>query len=249
MFTLQKGKQHAVAFDTTNITSATNRSNPQPGDPCHTLAKGAHPPMIAYGGNNTAGPIDVATAVNAHGGGSGRMDFESETFVCVDLTNGREVKGCANTIDKSIDKQNRGQAILHIRPGNTRESPGATRADDLAHTLRASGFDGSEDGSGRGTPLVPMDDIAFNPQAAGNQTTLGANTESTGAVNRSQVAGVAGVAGVRRLMPIETERLQGFPDGWTEGFADGPRYAMCGNAVATPCAEWLGMRILRSLSK
>lgn len=69
MFTLQKGKQHAVAFDTTNITSATNRSNPQPGDPCHTLAKGAHPPMIAYGGNNTAGPIDVATAVNAHGGG------------------------------------------------------------------------------------------------------------------------------------------------------------------------------------
>lgn len=189
------------------------------------------------------------------GGGSGRMDFESETFVCVDLTNGREVKGCANTIDKSIDKQNRGQAILHIRPGNTRESPGATRADDLAHTLRASGFDGSEDGSGRGTPLVPMDDIAFNPQAAGNQTTLGANTESTGAVNRSQVAGVAGVAGVRRLMPIETERLQGFPDGWTEFgasgklLADGPRYAMCGNAVAVTCAFWLGTRICTALKK
>ena len=37
-----------VVFDTTNITSATNRSNPQAGDPCHTLAAGAHPPAIAF---------------------------------------------------------------------------------------------------------------------------------------------------------------------------------------------------------
>jgi DNA (cytosine-5)-methyltransferase 1 len=36
---------------------------------------------VAYGGNNTAGPIEVATAVNAHGGPHGRLDFESETFV------------------------------------------------------------------------------------------------------------------------------------------------------------------------
>jgi DNA (cytosine-5)-methyltransferase 1 len=36
---------------------------------------------VAYGGNNTRGPIDVATAVNAHGGPHGRLDFESETFV------------------------------------------------------------------------------------------------------------------------------------------------------------------------
>ena len=37
--------------------------------------------LIAYGGNNTSGPINVATAVNAHGGPAGRIDFESETFV------------------------------------------------------------------------------------------------------------------------------------------------------------------------
>ena len=36
-----------VAFDTTQITSAANYSNPQPGDPCHPLAAGAHPPAIA----------------------------------------------------------------------------------------------------------------------------------------------------------------------------------------------------------
>lgn len=37
--------------------------------------------LIAFGGNNTRGPIPVATAVTAHGGPHGRLDFESETFV------------------------------------------------------------------------------------------------------------------------------------------------------------------------
>lgn len=37
-----------LAFDTTQITSATNRSSPQPGDPCHPLAAGAHAPAIAF---------------------------------------------------------------------------------------------------------------------------------------------------------------------------------------------------------
>ena len=36
-----------VAFDTTQVTSAGNYSNPQPGDPCHPLAAGAHAPAIA----------------------------------------------------------------------------------------------------------------------------------------------------------------------------------------------------------
>lgn len=40
-----------VAFDTTQITSAANRSNPQPGDACHPLAAGAHAPAIAFPAN------------------------------------------------------------------------------------------------------------------------------------------------------------------------------------------------------
>ena len=63
----------------------------------------------AYGGNNQRGPIDVATARNACASASGRMDFETETFL--------------------------------VRP---------------AHSLRGEGFDASEDGTGRGTPLVPV---------------------------------------------------------------------------------------------
>jgi DNA (cytosine-5)-methyltransferase 1 len=48
---------------------------------------------------------------------------------------------------------------------------------------------------------------------------------------------------VRRLTPVECERLQGFPDRWTHG-ADGPRYRALGNAVTVPVAEWLGRRIM-----
>ena len=52
-------------------------------------------------------------------------------------------------------------------------------------------------------------------------------------------------AGVRRLTPLECERLQGFPDGWTEGIADSHRYRMMGNAVTVPVAEWIGHRLMQ----
>lgn len=44
---------------------------------------------------------------------------------------------------------------------------------------------------------------------------------------------------VRRLTPTECERLQGFPDGWTEGQADSHRYKQMGNAVAVPVVQWV----------
>ena len=44
---------------------------------------------------------------------------------------------------------------------------------------------------------------------------------------------------VRRLTPTECERLQGFPDGWTDGQADTNRYKQMGNAVAVPVVQWL----------
>ena len=54
---------------------------------------------------------------------------------------------------------------------------------------------------------------------------------------------------VRRLMPVECERLQGFPDGHTaimwrgKPAADGPRYKALGNSWAVNCARWIGRRI------
>ena len=49
---------------------------------------------------------------------------------------------------------------------------------------------------------------------------------------------------VRRLTPTECERLQGFPDGWTDGQADSHRYKQMGNAVAVPVVQWIINRII-----
>lgn len=57
---------------------------------------------------------------------------------------------------------------------------------------------------------------------------------------------------VRRLTPLECERLQGFPDGWTDVKEaindDSPRYFALGNAVSVPCATWIAKRILGVMS-
>jgi DNA (cytosine-5)-methyltransferase 1 len=55
---------------------------------------------------------------------------------------------------------------------------------------------------------------------------------------------------VRRLTPVECERLQGFPDGYTnipwrkkDESPDGPRYKALGNSWAVPVVRWIGERI------
>jgi DNA (cytosine-5)-methyltransferase 1 len=68
-----------------------------------------------------------------------------------------------------------------------------------------------------------------------------------------QVAAVhAATMAVRRLTPVECERLQGFPDGYTAipwrgkpaaECPDGPRYRALGNSMAVPCMRWIGERI------
>ena len=182
--------------------------------------------VIAFGGNNTSGPIDVATAVNAHGGPHGRLDFESETFI--------------------------------------------------AHALRADGFDASEDGTGRGTPLVPIafdarqsDVIQYGEQSGPLDTngpsiavafsenqradvyessTVQSLSSGGGKPGQGYPAVRAGMQ-VRRLTPRECERLQGFPDDYTlipyrgKPASDGPRYKALGNSMAVPVMRWIGRRI------
>lgn len=95
---------------------------------------------------------------------------------------------------------------------------------EVSHTLTASGFDASEDGTGRGWPTI----------------------------NEGQWR-------VRRLTPMECERLQGFPDGHTtERFdykkgkvlaqSDSARGHQLGNAVAVPVIAWIGRRIVEFTS-
>lgn len=108
----------------------------------------------------------------------------------------------------------------------------------VTHTLTAEGHDASEDGTGRGTPVV-----AFNWQAGGNTSSdLGMNA---GTLQASTHPAVCDNMQVRRLMPVECERLQGFPDGHTDipGAKDGPRYKALGNSMAVPVMGWIGQRI------
>lgn len=50
---------------------------------------------------------------------------------------------------------------------------------------------------------------------------------------------------IRRLMPIECERLMGYEDNWTLGFSDAVRYTMLGNSIAVPVAKWIFERIAK----
>jgi len=69
---------------------------------------------------------------------------------------------------------------------------------------------------------------------------------------------LVGAMAVRRLTPVECERLQGFPDNWSriswkgkpeEDCPDGPRYKACGNSMAVPVMRWIGERIAAADAK
>lgn len=92
-----------------------------------------------------------------------------------------------------------------------------------------------------GINLVPV--FGINGQSP--QWTAMAETSHT--LSTSKVEQVASfLFGIRRLTPLECERLQGFPDRWTEGQADSHRYHQLGNAVAVPVAKWIGDRIMQT---
>lgn len=71
---------------------------------------------------------------------------------------------------------------------------------------------------------------------------------NTGAGYNNLVAGqLKSDLSIRRLTPVECERLQGFPDGWTEGISDTQRYKCLGNAVTVNVIEFIYRHILRSI--
>ena len=88
----------------------------------------------------------------------------------------------------------------------------------------------------------------------GDGQIIGALSCGGGKVGQGYPAVMVGMA-VRRLMPVECERLQGFPDGHTQvpyrgkPASDGPRYKALGNSMAVCCMEWIGRRILEQLGR
>jgi DNA (cytosine-5)-methyltransferase 1 len=135
----------------------------------------------------------------------------------------------------------------------------------VAHSLTVR-HNSSEDGTGRGTPLVAtFQETGMgwwkksktggtlrerdSRDGASNAVVEAYNWQSGGDVRLgfglpNLQANQVPAVGVRRLTPTECERLQGFSDDWTavNGMSDSARYRMLGNAVAVPVAHWLGRR-------
>lgn len=184
--------------------------------------------VVAFGGNNHSGPIDVATARSSSSSPHGRLDFKSETF----LIQAGALRENPNSGPNGVGVQENLAYTLEAR----------SEVQAVAHTLRGEGMDASEDGAGRGTPLVSV--------AVGwtGDTTPKFGVEISPTLRAEQGGEGVGV-GARRLTPIECERLQGMPDHHTlityrgKPAADGPRYKAIGNSMAVPCVRWILTRL------
>ena len=225
---------------------------------------------VAFGGNNTAGAIDVATAVNAHGGPHGRLDFESETFVTHSLR--------AEGHDASEGGTGRGVPLV---PVAYRTSPnfGAWETGDRTDAL-TTGTDPNSHvltlairGRGDSHDLEWRDDGTANAVLTpnGGRAGIGVGAIATFQQNSMQGRGTLGYdadtqvlrpvkpqadhqmlqmgSAVRRLTPRECARLQGFPDDYLDisyrgkPAADGNKYKALGNSMAVPVMRWIGRRI------
>lgn len=123
--------------------------------------------------------------------------------------------------------------------------------------LVASGLRASDGHHGHSSPRGDGGDnlIAFQSNAGSrladevSEDYFGPVRKGSGGASAAPPA-ISGAAGVRRLTPLECERLMGYPDDHTRWTADGReitdshRYRMCGNGVVSTVAEWLGWRLI-----
>ncbi len=217
---------------------------------------------------------DVSLALN--GKATGRYDPSVETFIATNYADGTYTQSDrAAPLTTTSDPSRNAPTVAN---GSSVEPFAA----GVVHSLRGEGFDASEDGTGRGTPILP---VAFTANqhdelrdlgdcAATLKAEAGAGRPALCAVPHqlpplpdvsvSTMSGSGGQRqdkqprtvtpyGVRRLMPIETERCQGMDDdftrwginakGETVELSDSARYRLVGNSVAVPVLIWIGQRI------
>lgn len=169
---------------------------------------------------------------------AGTMSKSQTLAVCVDITNCAMQGDISGTLEAAQHKSNKDQGVMCV-------------TGDVTHALKAEGGDASEDGTGRGTPIV----IASRECAQAITANYGKQPDNTDTAEGPNLAicfpaEMSGTAAVRRLTPRECERLQGWPDDHTlvpyrgKPMADGPRYKIIGNGWALPCVRWIGRRIV-----
>ncbi|MGR4048632.1 Dam family site-specific DNA-(adenine-N6)-methyltransferase [Kosakonia cowanii] len=203
-------------------------------------------PVVAFGGGNSSGTIEVAACLTAKGQ---RIDFEVETFAVHGTQDPDVNREFAHTIGRNNGQENACIAFSY-------KDHGADASFDLAPTIRAGNHDTSHANSGQPPAIA----FAENSQGQirlqnGDGQIIGPLSTGGGKPGQGYPA-IASTLSVRRLTPVECERLQGFPDdhtliAWRGKDAaecpDGPRYKAIGNSMAVPVMRWIGERISSAL--
>ncbi len=231
---------------------------------------------LRLGGGRTSGDIEVAACLVAKGQ---KCDFEVESFVVHGTQNPGVLTNLAHTLGRNSGQEN---AVFAIQAGALRTNPLSgpdgvgvqadhaytleARAEvqavcvtgDITHTLKAEGFDGSEEGPSvevmAGIPaFLHMNKGRPAGRSSAHEPMVSVKDHvPTLTTDGHQQSAVSYAHTVRRLTPRETERLQGFPDDWTmipwrgkpaSECPDDPRYKAIGNSKAVPVVRWIAQRI------
>ena len=158
----------------------------------------------------------------------------------------RETAPTLNAMDNSGDARATVLFALRGREGGAMPEP-----TDIANSLRSADGGSSRDyvafSHTQGMDAQPSEDAFPTLQIEGSGHAV---METLRSHPRPGSNSLGATTAVRRLTPIECERLQGFPDGWTaEGIngpqADSARYKQMGNAVCVPVVEWIIKRLVK----
>lgn len=210
--------------------------------------------------------VESEVVVGALSCNTGPNGHDAGNFACNQAVDAGHVIPCAYTTKLHNTKSNQaGKFYEEYSPSLQHNSPAPAVfvTGDVAHCLRGEGFDASEDGTGRGTPIVPVAclDVAGTMKACAGKSGGWSNSADHAAAGYmipvafpARLSGTQCASAVRRLMPVECERLMGAPDGYTAWgiddngnrveMADSPRYKMIGNGVGVPHSRWIGKRIV-----
>jgi DNA (cytosine-5)-methyltransferase 1 len=208
----------AIPFDPIQVTNAANRSRCEPGGPMHTLPAASAGPPVAF--HLTQDPIsgEVAPAMS-----SGNREGCATLGVLCDLYNGALTGDVAATLS---------------RASGTGTGTGPSLM--TAHTLRGEGFDAGEDGTGRGTPIVPSGMAVRRLTPRECERLQGFPDDYTAIPYGSSIRPekitedwIKYLMRGGRITRDEVARIA----------ADGPRYRALGNSMAVPVMRWIGKRI------
>jgi site-specific DNA-cytosine methylase len=231
-----------------------------PGDPAYTIdttgAQGVGLPLsVDFRNNKIFDDPNIAGTIQAKSSGGYSLNYTTGILEPVPF---RKSKRAQSTTDNETwVEADASNTLNNFDLGDTRTTHAVIGAvyENHAQDSRVNGpLDvaptvAAKFGTGGGNvPLVQNGDPIASTIS---QTVTGAASDAhhVGTVLTPQVP-----MAVRRLTPVECERLQGFPDNWSripwkgkpaEECPDGPRYKACGNSMAVPVMSWIGEAIAR----